>query len=164
MEEKTNSDLSYKGPNKWWSAVKSFTAASTLMTVGPAAIAAAWFKVSRKENFLMNLKEFVVGEHTWGKLGTTITLLFGAASAFGAYVKATVAQDQHTKLVADNIAMRAQLNQTGQILRHVADEVGKGKIADSSLVLDESKTPSSHVARLEAQEAAASAQAALTKI
>ena len=160
MEEKTNSDLSYSGPNKWWSAVKSFAATATLMTVGPATIGALWFKVSRKENFLVNLKEFIVSKHIWGIWGTTASVLAGTASAFGAYMKVDEAKAQHEKCVADNIAMRSQLNQTGQILRHVAGEVEKGSRADSPLTVKD-EAPPSHVARLEAQEAAA--QAALTK-
>lgn len=81
-----------------------------------------------------------------------------------AYDQAKAAEKQHDKLVADNIAMRGQLNQTGQILRHVADEVSKGKIADSQLTFDESSAPPTHVARLEAEKAAAAAQTALAKV
>ncbi len=152
--------LEYQGDSPRWAAVKSFVSSSALMIVGPAAISAAWFKVSHKESFLTNLKEFVVGKQTWGVFGSIATVLVGAGSAFGAYVRADQQKAQHDRLVADNIAMRSQLNQTGQILRHVAHEVEQGKLADSTLTVKDDAPPS-HVARLEAKEAAQAAQEAL---
>jgi hypothetical protein len=162
MEKDKPSILEYKGDSPRWAALKSFVTSTTLWSAGFMAFDAAIGRAFDKNFFTNNRFPYS------GKLGIRfnvgISALGGLWDAYNAYKKADAAQDQHTKLVADNIAMRAQLNQTGQILRHVADEVGKGALADSSLTLDESKTPPSHVAKLEAAKAAAEAQAALGKI
>ncbi|MES2984679.1 MAG: hypothetical protein V4735_05785 [Pseudomonadota bacterium] len=65
----------------------------------------------------------------------------------------SAAMSSPEQLQAENIAMRAQLNQTGQILLHVAQEVEKGHLGNSTLQLDESSAPPTHVARLEAEKA-----------
>jgi hypothetical protein len=162
MEKAKTSILEFQGDSPRWAALKSFVTSTTLWSAGFIAFDAALGRVTDK-NFFKN-NHFPYSSKLMFGITSVLAVGNGLLDARNAYKKASSVQDQHTKLVADNIAMRAQLNQTGQILRHVADEVGKGALADSSLTLDESKTPPSHVAKLEAAKAAAEAQAALGKI
>ncbi len=81
-----------------------------------------------------------------------ITLIHANKQGLIAREKAELAQQQHDALLADNIAMRSQLNQTGQILKHVAGQLENGEMKDSTLTLNEAAPPS-HVAKLEAARA-----------
>lgn len=95
-----------------------------------------------------------------GKLQIGLTAF---STIFGAVAGASNAQ-RHNQILQDNIDMRAQLNQTGQILMHVANAVQHGKLADSTLVLDETTAPPSHVARLQTQQAAQAVSDAMPEL
>lgn len=68
------------------------------------------------------------------------------------YFSALKAKNEHDQLLNDNIAMRQQLNQTGQILNHVAGQIQQGGLKDSELTVSDAAPPS-HVAKLEAAKA-----------
>ncbi|MDX2095734.1 MAG: hypothetical protein SFW64_07350 [Alphaproteobacteria bacterium] len=149
-DKNKTSILEYRGDSPRLAALKSFTTSTALWLAGFVALDAAIGRAFDKNFFKNNHFPYS------GKIGFGINIVLatfgGLWDANAAYKKASAAEGRHTKLVADNIAMR------------VADEVGKGKIADSSLALEESKTPPSYVARLETEKAAANTQAALAKL
>lgn len=133
--------LTYEGDKPWWAGVKSFT----FWSVGTEALTAAIIAVFSKE------KKATLTFSS--PVSLTLDGLFGAVMGMQAYKDAKLQRQQHDQLVADNIAMRQTLNETSQILRHVEGEVKKGHLADSQFTMKEA-APASHVARLEAEQAA----------
>lgn len=163
MEKNQPTLLEYQGDNPRWAAAKQFVASTALYTIGFQLVwhgVAAVFTRQKPAQAIDATASYLKRNWKW-ELG--FGTLLGAWDASNAYKKAEETKAQHDRLVTDNMAMRSQLNQTGQILRHVAKEVEKGKLADSQLAVNDEALPS-HVARLEAQRAAEEAQQALTTV
>lgn len=162
MEKDQSPLFEYQGDSPRWAATKEFFASTAFWTIGFELlwrVIPAVFTKTKPTQVIDDLAQAFKRDWHW-QLG--LGAMIGSWDAKNAYEKAKSMKSQHDYLVADNIAMRSQLNQTGQILRHVAGEVEKGKLADSQLTM-KGDAPPTHVAKLEAQEAAAAAQTALAK-
>jgi len=156
-ENKLNPQLPYRGPSKLRAAFENTLASTLIATIGGSAVYALGIKLFKKTPFTTKFSELIRSTVMWGAgLGV------GLAGSYSAYKDAGENEKQYNQLLADNIEMRSQLNQTGQILRHVAGEVEKGHLKDSELTVNEDAPPS-HVAKLEAQKAANEVQAAFAK-
>lgn len=129
------------------------------ISVGSVAIGTGLFALVNRALFKTPIAESFnqtfSGIGKWIAGGVTavgaVTSYFGLKSLFVGNQRRIY---ENINLRNDNIAMRQQLNQTGQILRHVAGEVEKGHLSDSQLLLDEHTAPPTHVAKLEAKQAA----------
>jgi hypothetical protein len=156
MEDK-QSESSYKGQDPLVAAAQTFVSSTVLVFTGATALilTAGHFlcKAGAIKKFETMTLSSAIGQKLKDPIGWTIAGLFGAYDAMKSYRSAREAQSQHEHLLTDNIEMRSQLNQTGQILRHVAGRLERGEMADSQLTVD-SSAPPSHVAKLEAEKAA----------
>ncbi len=113
-----------------------------------SALVGAWDKFIAKESFSGAFTGAIKSKLLWG-----LSAGLGALSAIFAYGDAKRVEKNYDRLLDDNIAMRQQLNQTGQILLYVANQVKHGHMPNGQLALDESTAPPTHVARLEAEKA-----------
>lgn len=130
---------------------------------GALALAAttAWLtKIFQKEkypSFSKNFSSIFEGKGKWFAAG------FATFYSGISYARQRLLANSEEQLFADNIAMRSQLNQTGQILQHVAKQVEKGTLKDSELSVND-EAPPSHVAKLKATEGEQALEDVLTKV
>ena len=148
----------YQGDSPWWAATQSFVATTAAAIALPVAIVGTYFKFIKKEAgaYSTIASEAMTNKFTWITAG-----LLALGNALVTYSSASTAKKQHEKLFADNVEMRVILDETGQILQHVDNEIRAGRIPNSELSLDQFSAPTSQVAKLEAQKAAHAAQEAL---
>lgn len=118
----------YKGQGKWSAAVQSLVAWAAGTELLTATLVGGFLK--EKGTFGEGFRNYFKYEGALGKMNIAGASLIGGFAAVSAYSRADKAQQKHDQLMADNVGMRSQLNQTGQILQHVAAEVEKGKLAD----------------------------------
>lgn len=118
----------------------------TLVSGAVVAWGAKLFMKDKFPSFTENFKSLFLGKGKWvmgglAVLNTVVNYSVRAANA-----------RQVVSLMNDNIAMRSQMNQTGQILNHVAGQIQQGELKDSELTVSDAAPPS-HVAKLEATNA-----------
>ena len=147
----------HKSESPWWAATKTFVKDVAIFTGIDLAFGVLMNIGHRGPGLFRN----ILRDTFFSRTNLIITGAFATIDAAISLGRGFGTREANQQLISDNIAMRAQLNQTGQILQHVADEVAKGHIPDSQLSLDESAAPPSQVAKLEAQKAAHAAQEAL---
>jgi len=147
----------YLGPSPAYSAFAGFVWGAAKNFVLFAAVGLVFDRLIHKTP---------LAQQVWARVKQDAPVNLVVSSAIGlwdgknAYHNARAAAQQHDQLFADNVAMRSQLNQTAQILQHVANEVEQGHLKDSELTVNEDAPPS-HVAKLEAQKAERAYEAAI---
>lgn len=142
---------------QWGEAGMGFLADTLMWQVVGSTVRATVSKLFKKNDFTSSFKTSMTNKLMWSG-----SLLLGVYGGYDAWKTAKQEQKEYSDILGDNIEMRSQLNQTGQILRHVASEVEKGHLKESELTINEDAPPS-HVVKLEVQQAAREAQAALAK-